>query len=85
MQKFCHNRSILLRFQDKRIFAFYKMAAKSGGENDFCEKLPIHFADTLWVINYVEIQDGHQKWRGKQFLRKVASTFCRYPVGHKLR
>ena len=32
-----------------------------------------------------KIQDGRQNWRGKRFLRKVASRLCRYPAGQKLR
>ena len=33
----------------------FKMAAKSGGENDFWEKSPVESPNTLWVKNFVEI------------------------------
>ena len=57
-QKFRQNRSILLRFRDKGVFAF-KSEIQDGCQkwrgNDFCEKSPVHSADTLWVKNFVEI------------------------------
>ena len=57
-QKFCRNRFILLRFQDKCVFAF-KAQIQDGRqkwrENDFWEKSPVDSADTLWVKNFVEI------------------------------
>ena len=28
-------------------------------ENDFCEKLPVHSADTLWVKNFVKVTLSH--------------------------
>ena len=42
--KFRPNRSILLRYQDKLVFAFIVEI-----QDDFCKKLPVDFADTLWV------------------------------------
>ena len=57
-QKFCRNRSISLRFWDKRIFAFYaeiQDGRQKWWENDFCKKLPVDSANTLWVKNFVEV------------------------------
>ena len=57
-QKFCRNRSILLRFRDKRVFAFtadIQDGCQKWRENNFGEKLPVDSADTLWVKNFVEI------------------------------
>ena len=54
-QKFCRNRSISLRFRDKRVFAFYaeiQDGHQKWRENNFCEKLPVHSTDTLWVKNF---------------------------------
>ena len=57
-QKFRRNCSVLLRFRDKHIFAF-KAEIQDGRqkwwENDFCEKLPVDSANTLWVKIFVEI------------------------------
>ena len=53
-QKLHQNRSILLRFRDKHVFAFN-----------------------------AEIQDGHQKWPGKNFVVKFASRLFKYPGGQK--
>ena len=33
----------------------FKMGAKSGGENDFCEKSPVESADIMWIRNFIEI------------------------------
>ena len=33
----------------------FKMAAKIGGEKDFCENLPVVSSDTLWVKKFVKI------------------------------
>ena len=57
-QKFCRNRSILLCFRDKRVFAFtadIQDGCQKWRENNFGEKLPVDSADTLWVKNFVEI------------------------------
>ena len=37
----------------------FKIAAKSGRKNDFCEKSPVGFKDTLWVKHFVEIALSH--------------------------
>ena len=83
-----------LRFMQK-----FKMATQKWRESDFCKTSPVHSADTMKVKNFVEIalsrtvseinalyaeiQDGCQNWRESDFLRKVASRLCRYPVGPK--
>ena len=57
-QKFCRNRPISLRFQDKRIFLFNRNSRwppKVTGKYFFCEIMPVDSADTLWVKNFVEI------------------------------
>ena len=35
----------------------------------------------LCLIFYTEMQDGRQKWPGKQFLRKSVKRHCVYPAG----
>ena len=54
-QKFRQNRSILLHFRDKHVFAF-NAAIQDGcqkwWENDFCKKSPVDSADTLRVKNF---------------------------------
>ena len=91
---FHQNRSISNRFQDKYVFALY-------AEIQDCKMSPVHSADTLQIHNFVEIalsctvseinalyteiQDGCQKWRESDFLRKVASRLRRYPVGPNFR
>ena len=60
-QKFCRNRSITLRFQDKRVFAF-KAEIQDGQkwrENNFWEKVAVDSADTLQFKNFVEIALSH--------------------------
>ena len=42
--------NVFLRLTQK-----FKMAAKSGIENNFCEKLPVDCTNTLWVKNFVKI------------------------------
>ena len=57
-QKFHRNRSISLRFRDKRVFAFYaeiQDGRQKWPENDFLGKPLIDSADTLWAKNFVEI------------------------------
>ena len=57
-QKFCGNRSILLHFQDKQVFAFnaeIQDGRQKWRKNNFSEKSPVDSADTLWVKNFVEI------------------------------
>ena len=57
-QKFRRNRSILLHFRNKRVFAFnaeIQDGCQKWRENDFCEKSPVDFADTLQVKTFVEI------------------------------
>ena len=57
-QKFRQNRSISSRYRDKHVFAFnseIQDGCQKCWENDFCEKSPVHFEDTLWVKNFVEI------------------------------
>ena len=48
-QTFCRNRSISLRFRDKHVFLF------NAEIQDGRQKLPVDFADTLRVKNFVEI------------------------------
>ena len=50
-------------------------------ENDFWEKWPLDSADTLWVKNFVKIDLCCTVSEITVFLRKLASTLCRYPVG----
>ena len=58
-QNFRRNRSISLRFRDKRIFVFnteIQDGRQKWRENVFfCEIMPVDSADTLWVKNFVEI------------------------------
>ena len=57
-QKFHQSRSISLRFRDKRIFAFnpeIQDGHKKWQDNNFCEKLPVDSADTLWVKIFVKL------------------------------
>ena len=57
-QKFHRNQSISLGFRNKRVFAFnaeIQDGCQKWRENDFCEKSPVDFHDTLWVKNFVEI------------------------------
>ena len=58
VKNFRQNRSILLCFRDKRVFAFYaeiQDGRQKWRENDFREKSPVHSADTLWVKKFAEI------------------------------
>ena len=44
--------------QDKCVFAFYTEIQDSHQkwqQSDFCEILPVHSADTLWVKNLIKI------------------------------
>ena len=41
------------------------------------------FRDKCAFALYAEIQDGCQKWRESDFLRKVVSRLGRYPMGQK--
>ena len=57
-QKFRRNRSILLCFRDKHVFAFnteIQDGRQKWQENNFCEKSPEDSVDTLRVKNFVEI------------------------------
>ena len=57
-QNFHQNCSILLRFRDKRVFAFnteIQDGRQKWRENDFCKKLPVDSADTLRVKIFVDI------------------------------
>ena len=57
-QKFCGNRSISLRFWNKRVFTFnakLQDGRQKWQENNFCKKWPVDSVDTLWVKNFVEI------------------------------
>ena len=71
-QKFHQNHSISLHFRDKHVFAF-KAEIQDGHqkwrENDFCEKLPVVSADTLWVKNFVEIALSRSASEINAFLR----------------
>ena len=60
-QKFRRNRSILLRFQDKRVFVFNAEIQDDcrWQENNFWEKSPVDCADTLRVKNFVKIALSH--------------------------
>ena len=70
-------------------FAFYAVIQdghQKCRESDFCNTLPVHSEDTLWVQNfikitpsrtvseinalYAEIQDGFQKWWESNFCEK---------------
>ena len=58
IKNFRRNHSISLRYQDKRVFAFnaeIQDGRQKWQENDFCEKSPVDFADTLWVKNFIKI------------------------------
>ena len=51
-QNFRRNRSVLFRYRDKRVFAFnaeIQDGRQKWRENDFYEKSPVDFEDTLWV------------------------------------
>ena len=91
----CHTVSeinVFLHFTQK-----FKMAAKNGQENDFWGKSPVdsrYPADQKFrqvsEINtffafYAEIQDGHQKWRGNNFLGESKEYTLRVPCGSKFR
>ena len=57
-QTFRRNRSISLRFQDKRVFVFdaeIQDGRQKWRENDFCKKLPVDSAASLRVKNYVKM------------------------------
>ena len=57
-QKFGRNSSFLLRFRNKRVFAFYaeiQDGRQKWRENDFWEKSPVESTNTLWVKNFVKI------------------------------
>ena len=57
-QTFCQNRSILLCFQDKLVFALnaeLEDGHQKWRENDFWKKWLIDFPDTLWVKHFVKI------------------------------
>ena len=62
-QKFRQNRSISLRFRNKRIFVFnteIQDGRQKGQENVFfCEIMPIDSADTLRVKKFVKIALPH--------------------------
>ena len=83
-----------LRFTQK-----FKMATKSVGENNFCEKTPVDSADTLQKKNFIKIALSRSVSEINAFLRltqkfKMAAKSgwktifckkspCRYPVGQK--
>ena len=57
-QKFHRNHSISLCFRDKLVFAFnteIQDGHQKSQKNNFCEKSPIHSADTLQIKNFVKI------------------------------
>ena len=57
-QKFRRNHSISLHFRNKRVFVFnaeIQDGRQKWRDNDFCEKLPVDSADTVWVKIFVEI------------------------------
>ena len=81
-----------------RLTQKFKMPAKSGGKTFFCKKSPVDtlwvknfveiaLSHSVSAINtfvcFTQIQDGRQKWWENDFLGKVASRRCRYPVGQK--
>ena len=68
-QKFCQNRSISLRFRDKMRFCV--LSTNSRWPAHFC----ILRRNSRWP----------PKVAGKQFLEKVTSRFCRYPMDQKFR
>ena len=58
VKNFRRNRSILLRFRDERVFAFnaeIQDGHQKWRKNNFCEKLPVDSAKTLWVKIFIEI------------------------------
>ena len=70
-QKLRRNRSISLHFQDKCVFAFNAEildGRQKWREKDFCEKLPVDSADTLWVKIFVEIALSHSISKINAFL-----------------
>ena len=61
-QKFCRNPCISIHYRDKHVFAFnaeIQDGCQKWRENHFCEKLPVDFADTLWVKNFVKSRSHH--------------------------
>ena len=89
-QKFCRNRSILLRFQYKHFFSCFAQiqdGCQKWRENDLGEKSSVDSAGTLRVKNFIEItlscSVSEPKVAGKRFLGKAASRLCRYPVDQK--
>ena len=80
-QKLCQNRSISLRFQDKRVFAFYteiQDGRQKWRENDFWDKPHIDSADTLWIKNFVEITLSHSVSEINTFLQILLKIFDIY-------
>ena len=74
-QKFCQNRSISLRFQNKLVFMFYaeiKDGRQMRRENEFGEKSPVEFADTTWVKSFVQITPSCSLSEINLFLRFYA-------------
>ena len=70
-QKFCRNRSILLRFQDKRLIVFnaeIQDGCQKWQENNIWEKSVVDFAATLWVKTFVEITQSRSIFEISGFL-----------------
>ena len=71
-QKFRRNPSISLRFQNKQVFVFnteIQDGHQKWRENNFCEKSPVDFADTLWVKNFVKTALSRSVSEINMFLR----------------
>ena len=61
-QKCRRNRSVSLRFRDKRVFAFnaeIQDGCQKWMENNFCEKSPVNSENTLRIKNFIEIALSH--------------------------
>ena len=82
-QKFCRNRSSLLSFQDKYVFAFYTEIQDGRQKwlgNDFGENLPVDSEDTLRVKNLIKIalactvSEMNAFWRFMQKFKLAAKS-----------
>ena len=62
-QKFRRNRSISLRFRDKRVLAF-NAVIEDGRQNDFCEKWPVDSQGIPYGSNIsLPVDSAAQKFR----------------------
>ena len=93
-QKFCQNRSILLRFRDKHVFVFnteIQEGRQKWRENEFLEMSPIDcrypacqkslYLAVSYINRFLRLT---QKFKmASKSNRKIASRLCRYPAGKK--